>query len=1086
MAESSAFWWIPFGINFILYGGCCFLILKRKNLSMISVRSPTLLLGTILGNFLMSLVIIISQMIGTENNGSKFITSFYYLFRLMMIVSIFLRNERIILCCGINTNDTTDMKQFYDKRYLFVEKFYVRIFAGFLAAFFIGTIVILIIQKPYLEIFYINRETEINIAKTWIWIIWNFLEEFILLTYLFRLYDIISPKQFVKFELYSYLIVWAFYNNFSLIFYFYVKDDDLQTTLDIVSLAILYTCLILDGIMPVVMSFITSKTLLNYHFTFKLMNNLYLFLTDETCYKSFNNYLINKYNESKVNKDMNKIKAFLLMTLMMVSSAVMAQTTVKGVLMDKSSNEGEAFATVRVFKAGQKTKAVAMFLIDAEGRFSHEVKGTGDYDVVFSSVGKNDQKQAIKLKDSGVVDLGTVYMEANAQMLKDVEVVAQKPLVKMEVDKISYNVADDEDSKSNTVLDMLRKVPMVTVDGQDNISVNGSSSFKVYVDGMPNVMFSSNPSMVFKSMPASAVKSIEVVTNPGAKYDAEGAAGVLNIVMNRMDPMAAQSMNGYNGTLSASAGNKSLGGSAFISGQQGKLSYSANVMTNYSKPGTTKTEMEQIQDNGGSQLMTSGNDVKIPFTMGSLTLGYQLSENSTINATAQVNSMSMKSTGTTATTMNGGIYGNGFSYGSTTDMKNSRTSFSGSLDFQHFFNKEHTQSLALTYQLNYSPATTEMTNNFGSSSTIIDLTNRNSENKDKTTNRTFQLDYTMSLGIGQTLSLGSKLLLHDATSDAKYFLKGEYEPGASSEYEYKNSVLAGYGEYAGNFNKFGLKAGLRYEHTWQDVKYHLGNGHDFSTSYGSLVPTASLQYTITQGSNLGLSYNMRISRPGISYLNPYMDKTNPIALTYGNPDLDVEKAHNVSLVYNTFTQKLMFNLNLHHNIVDNAISQYSFYDSNNLLNTTYGNVGKSHQTGLSAYVNYLFTKDTRLFLNGGLNYTNLRSTALDQRNSGWTANAMVGLQQTLPWDLKLGAFAITSTKSYSLQGWNGGFNLITANLSKTLLKDKLTSKDDADRSGSGIGIENTRRRLELMYHDRYQWEQSLSGDIYHVKIILNS
>ena len=304
MVGSEAYWWIPFGINFALYGVCCVLILKRKNLSMISVRSPTLLLSTIVGNFLMSLVIILSQI--TEN--LKYITPFYYLFRLMMVVSIFLRNERIILCCGINTNDTADMKQFYDKRYLYIEKYYARILIGFFAVFLIGTIVILSIGKPYLEIFYIDRDrdSEILIVKLWIWIIWNFLEEFILLTYLFRLYDIISPKQFVKFELYSYLIVWVIYNNFSLLFYFLADDNDKKLTLDIVSLAVLYICLILDGIMPVTMSFFSSKALLNYHFTFKLMNNLYLFLTDETCYKSFNNYLINKYNESKLNKEKEK------------------------------------------------------------------------------------------------------------------------------------------------------------------------------------------------------------------------------------------------------------------------------------------------------------------------------------------------------------------------------------------------------------------------------------------------------------------------------------------------------------------------------------------------------------------------------------------------------------------------------------------------------------------------------------------------------------------------------------------------------------------------------------------------------------
>ena len=730
---------------------------------------------------------------------------------------------------------------------------------------------------------------------------------------------------------------------------------------------------------------------------------------------------------------------FAIAAMLVVTTAAMAQkTTVKGVLMDKSLGESEPFATVRVFKAGKSDKPVAMFLTDQNGQFSQEINGKGKYDIVFSSVGKEDLRQTIEIGKDDVLDMETLYIKESENMLKGVEIVAQKPLVKMEVDKMSYNVAEDEDSKSNTVLDMLRKVPMVTVDGQDNISVNGSSSFKVYVDGMPNPMFSSNPSMVFKSMPATAVKSIEVVTNPGAKYDAEGAAGILNIVMNKQNPMAAQSMNGYNGTLRASVGNKQVGGSAFISGQQGKLSYSANVMTSYNKPGNTTTEMEQIQDNGVSQIMTSSNDVKTPFTMGSLTLGYQLDSMSVINATAQVNTMNMKSTGLTTTKMNGYDIAN-FSYDSSTDMKNSRTSFSGSLDYQRFFNKEHTQSLALTYQLNYSPSTMEMTNNFGGTRGVglPDLTSRYSENDDKTVNHIFQVDYTMPLGIGQTLSLGGKLQLHDATSDSKYYLKDVYDASSSSEYEYKNKILAGYGEYAGNWNKLGAKLGVRYEYTWQDVEYHLGNGQDFKTNYGSLVPTASLQYNLGTGSNLGLTYNMRISRPGISYLNPYVDKTNPIALSYGNPDLDVEKAHNVSLVYNMFTNKLMVNLNLHHNFTDNAISQYSFYDNNNLLNTTYGNVVKSHQTGLSGYVNYLLTKDTRLFFNGSLNYTDLRSDALGQSNSGWTANIMAGIQQTLPWNLKLSAFAITSTKSYTLQGWSGGFNLVTASLSKSLLNDKL-------------------------------------------------
>ena len=736
---------------------------------------------------------------------------------------------------------------------------------------------------------------------------------------------------------------------------------------------------------------------------------------------------------------MKQFRVLFVMMMLMISAVMTAQTTVKGVLTDENLGEAEPFATVRVFKQGKTDKPVAMFLTKEDGSFSQQVKGKGRYDIVFSSVGKEDLKQTITLNNQGTLDLGTLLIKENATMLKGVEIVAQKPLVKMDVDKMSYNVAEDEDAKSNTVLDMLRKVPMVTVDGQDNITVNGSSSFKVYVDGMPNVMFNSNPSMVFKSMPATAVKSIEVVTNPGAKYDAEGAGGVLNIIMNKQNPQAAQSMNGYNGTVRASGGNKSISGGAFISGQQGKLSYSANVMTTYSKPGTTDTEMEITQNNpnGTSQLMTSSNKVTIPFTMGNLTLGYQIDSVSALNVTASINSLNIKSNGNSTTTMGGGSYGKGFSYGSSTDMGNSRTSFSGSIDYQRFFNKEHTQSLALTYQLNYSPSTVKSNNIFNTTSSIIDLTNRYSENKEKTTDHTFQIDYTMPIATGQTLSFGTKLQLRNATSDAKYYKKGVYDPTSSMDYEYKNSILAGYGEYAGNFGKIGAKAGLRYEQTWQNVEYHLGNGDDFKKNYGSLVPSASLQYTIGQGSNLGLTYNMRISRPGITYLNPYVDKTNPTTRTYGNTDLDVEKNHNLALVYNMFTPKLMLNLNLHHNFTDNAIEQYSFYDAQNLLNTTYGNIVRRHQTGLNGYVNWLAAKNTRLFLNGALNYTDLRSNTLSQSNSGWSANAMIGLQQTLPADFKLSVYAMTSTKNYTLQGWSGGFNLITANISKSLLKDKL-------------------------------------------------
>ncbi len=736
---------------------------------------------------------------------------------------------------------------------------------------------------------------------------------------------------------------------------------------------------------------------------------------------------------------MKPIKSLILTVLLMLSASVMAQkTTVKGVVVSKSLGEGEPFATIRIFKTSQKEKPIDMFLTDADGRFNHEVEGSGSYDIVFSSIGKQESRQAITLGKEKVVNLDTIYLSDDAKTLSGVEVVAQKPLVKMEVDKMSYRVEDDTDAKSSTVLDMLRKVPMVSVDGQDNITVNGSASFKVYVDGKPNVMFSSNPSLVFKSMPASAVKTIEVVTNPGAKYDAEGASGVLNIVMNKL-PGAAPNLDGYNGTIRATVGNKSKNGSVFLSGQKGKLTYSANVMVNYSTPGTTKVDIEQ--NNGASNILTSYRaTTKLPFTMGNISLGYELDPMSSLNTSLSVTSLSLKNNGEYTTTMGGnGMSGNnGFSYNSDMNSKNSNTSLSWNIDYQRFLNPERNKYFVLSYQLDYTPTRTEQSNTFHAPDGItMDLTDRTSDGKDRTTDHTFQMDFTTPVIENHTFNTGVKFISRRASTDSKYYLKDVYTPGMSMDYVYNNSIAAAYGEYEAKWNNLSTKAGLRYEHTWQDVKYNLGNGENFSTNYGSLVPSASLSYSLAPTKNIGLTYNLRISRPGITYLNPYINRTDPNSLQYGNPDLDIEKSHNVSLVYNMFSQKLMLNANLRHTYTGNAIEQYSFYD-NGLLNSTYGNIVKRNQTGVNVYVNWLATKDTRIFLNGGASYNDLRSKELNAYNSGWQANAMLGIQQTLPWNLKAGAFLITSTKTYTLQGWSSGFNILTANLSKSFLNDKLT------------------------------------------------
>lgn len=633
------------------------------------------------------------------------------------------------------------------------------------------------------------------------------------------------------------------------------------------------------------------------------------------------------------------------------------------------------------------------------------------------------------------------------QTLEEYVVVAQKPLVKMKTDKMTYNVKEDADSKTSTVLDMLRKVPMVTVDGQDNITVNGSSSFKVYVNGKPSLMFSSNPSQIFKSMPASAVKSIEVITNPGAKYDAEGTGGVLNIVMD--GAQGNSNMSGMTGNVRITAGSKVLGGGAFISGQEGKLSYSANAIINQTRSKDTDIEFirEQYGEAGTSTMnYKQKSDTKMPFKMANITLGYEPDSMSNIGLTAGITDFTMKNSGDPYTTMGGGIYGKGFSYGEWMRMDNKKVSFNASMDYQRFLNKERSSSIAFTYLFSHNPTTNENWREYkeetfvGDIPTGMTMNDMHSKAKEKSTEHTGQIDFTTPIAQGHTLNAGAKFIARNNESQSDYFnvMDGEnvINDALCMDYTQKNSILAGYAEYDGRWGKWGTKAGLRYEHTWQDVEFGKGKGENFKNDYGNLVPTANISLQLAPAMNIGLTYDMRIARPGISYLNPYVDRSSTTSISYGNPDLDVEKTHNIGMVYNFYSAKFMTSITLKHSICDNGIEQYSFYEDN-LLNTTYGNIVKRRQTSLNVFANLMIAKDTKVFLNGGASYNDFRSTVLDTNNHGWQANMMIGLQHKLPWEINSGIYLISNSKTYTLQGWNSGFNMISANFSKSLLKDRL-------------------------------------------------
>lgn len=754
------------------------------------------------------------------------------------------------------------------------------------------------------------------------------------------------------------------------------------------------------------------------------------------------------------------IGMMLCITFLLPVSVSAQKTVVKGVLLDSLTHEGEPFATIRIFRQQKADKPVAMAVTDMDGKFEQEVNGKGDFEILFSSVGKANRTIPLALKGERAVNLDTVYISEDMRQLEGVVVVAQRPLVKMEVDKMSYNTEDDVDSKSSTVLEMLRKVPMVTVDGNDNITVNGSSNFKVYVDGKPNVMMSGNPSAVLKNMPASSVKNIEVITNPGVKYDAEGVGGVLNLVMDKTVG-GKKGLSGYNATFRGMASTKGFAGGAYLSMQQDKFSMTvnANVANGDIDNSEINVSREQFSDAGSGILdNTQKGNTDILIKMGNISLGYEIDSLRLLSASFGLMGFDNNSDNGTTTSMRGGMYGDGFRYTGRSTQDNSNYSINGSLDYQRSFADNKDRMLTFSYLISSSPGNTDSYSLFDEESDLpyLNLTGRYTDAHRNTLENTFQVDYTSPLKPGHLLNVGLKYISRNNYSDSKYYLdeKGTYlyNEANSLNYKHYNDILAGYAEYDGKWNRWGFKGGLRYEYTWQNVKYAVGQGENFSMRYGNLVPSANLSYKLADNQNIGLTYNMRISRPGIGYLNPYVDKSDPTSISYGNTDLECEKAHNLSMVYNLFTSKWIVNLTLRQSFCDNAIESYSFYQDN-ILNTTYGNIMKNRQTGLNAYVNWNASPKTRIYLNGGLSYVNLESRELDISNDGWQANAMLGVQQTLPWNIRLSVNMMSSTKQYNLQGWSSGFNAVMGSVSRSFLKERLSVSVNAMTPLTGKDLE---------------------------------
>ena len=382
--------------------------------------------------------------------------------------------------------------------------------------------------------------------------------------------------------------------------------------------------------------------------------------------------------------------------------------------------------------------------------------------------------------------------------LQGVEVVKQKALVKSDIDKITYNIEDDPDSKSNSTLDMLRKVPMVTVDGEDNIQVNGSSSFKVYVNSKPNQMMSNNPKEVLKSMPASSIKRIEVITNPGPKYDAEGVGGILNIITH------GKNIEGYTATFRANVHNQGLGAGAYTTVKSGKLTMSANVNYNYNdRPrgysGSTRKTVGNISNSSSDIESSSWSDSHGNSKYGSLEASYEIDTLRLLTASFDLYGGGSNGEGESSLLATSPLTGNHlYSYNTFQRSKSSYAYIDGGIDYQRTFSVED-RLFTLSYKISAEPDDNDSYVDYadlqaadGWETFLQRMKNQHNDGSHNTMEHTFQVDYTTPFAKYHNIEMGLKYILRNNTSEDDRYESDVFDHDYSSHYKHRNDIMAAY------------------------------------------------------------------------------------------------------------------------------------------------------------------------------------------------------------------------------------------------------------------------------------------------------
>ncbi len=626
--------------------------------------------------------------------------------------------------------------------------------------------------------------------------------------------------------------------------------------------------------------------------------------------------------------------------------------------------------------------------------------------------------------------------------LEELTVVEHKKLVQSDGAKLTYNVSEDPQAGSANILDILRKVPGVQVDAEDNVKVNGQSNFKILMNGKEDPMLKGDLKTILKSLPANSILKIEVISEPGAKYEAEGIGGVLNIVTDR-----SKTLSGFMAQLGAWVGVWNVGGYAKATTKIKNVMLDARFNYNNGKAWPRTNRSERIIENltpgsettqyanakaksGWDYLGPSLNLSWEPDTLNLFTLSANYGNNTWYNKGNEWRG-SYDSDNRQLWDLDRSYYSPGCYNG-----------FYVSASYQHNFKRED-HNLVVSYEYDYAYQNYHTEYILTSSQGLTgDWPYSKTDSKGGNLGHILQVDYTNRLSPKHLLEAGIKGNLNHNGQKSETFYG--VEPETSAEVDNMTvkmtqikDIYGVYGSYSGTFGKWSVKGGLRYELTRMGIKYKIGEYPDFMVHLNDIVPNGAISYNLSGASTLRLAYQMRISRPGIYQVNPYINNMTPGQISYGNPDLESQRGHTVSLAYSNYDHPFSGSVKMSYRYVDNAITDV-IYMQEGLINYTYANIGKNHDAWMDLNFDWSIIKDLRLSFYGTLEYVyfSADSGLIKGKNDGWITRLGGSLNYTLPCRVRLSGYGGFDTPWIDLQGKgknNGYYYGVSA--SRSWLKD---------------------------------------------------